>query len=91
MARFSHILVTHEYEAQDLLRLLKQGQSFEEVARRFSKCPSAARGGDLGELSRGRADEDFEDAAWALKPGEMTSLPVRTRFGYHLILRQNSI
>ena len=89
MAEISHILVAHEYEALDVLRLLKQGKSFEELAERFSKCPSAKQGGDLGDLKPGRADEDFEDAAFALKPGEMTPKPVRTRFGYHIILRKS--
>lgn len=89
MAKISHILVAHEYEAQDILRLLKQGKSFEELAQRFSKCPSAEKGGDLGELKEGRADADFEEAAFALKPGEQTAKPVRTRFGYHLIWRRS--
>lgn len=88
MAKISHILVTHQYEAEDVLRLLEKGKSFEELARRFSKCPSAESGGDLGDLKQGRADEDFEDAAFALKPGETTKKPVRTKFGYHLIWRR---
>jgi peptidylprolyl isomerase/peptidyl-prolyl cis-trans isomerase C len=89
MATFSHILVTHEYEAKDVLRLLKEGKSFEELARRFSKCPSSEAGGLLGEMKPGRADEEFEEAAFALKPGERTEKPVRTRFGYHVILRNS--
>jgi peptidyl-prolyl cis-trans isomerase C len=89
MASFSHILVAHDYEAQDILRLLKQGKSFAELARKFSKCPSAAEGGNLGEMKKGRLDEDFEEAAFALKPGEISAKPVKTRFGYHLILRNS--
>lgn len=89
MAKIFHILVTHEYEAQDLLRLLKQGKNFEDLARRYSKCPSAAQGGELGDLKPGRADADFEEVAFSLKPGEITWRPVRTRFGYHLILRKS--
>lgn len=89
MAKFSHILVTHQYEAEDVLKLLAKGQSFEELARKFSKCSSAASGGDLGDLKPGRADEDFEDAAFALKPGQQSSKPVRTKFGYHIILRRD--
>ncbi|MBC7370863.1 MAG: peptidylprolyl isomerase [Bdellovibrionaceae bacterium] len=89
MASFSHILVQHEYEAQDVLRLLNQGKSFAELAVRFSKCPSAPKGGDLGEMKKGRADEDFEDAAYLLAPGQMTTKPVKTKFGYHLILRNS--
>ena len=89
MAKISHILVTHEYEAEDLLKLLQKGKSFEELARKFSKCPSAAAGGDLGDLTPGRADEDFETAAFALKAGHYSSKPVRTKFGYHIILRRD--
>jgi peptidyl-prolyl cis-trans isomerase C len=89
MARFSHILVTHQYEAEDILKLLTKGKSFDELARRFSKCSSAPKGGDLGEIKPGRADEDFEDAAYALKPGHYSAKPIRTKFGYHIIFRHN--
>lgn len=88
MAKFSHILVTHQYEAEDVLKLLAKGRPFDELARRYSTCSSAASGGDLGELKPGRADEDFEDAAFALKPGQQSTKPVRTKFGYHIILRR---
>ena len=81
-----HILVSHEYEADDIRRKLEGGENFEEMARIFSKCPSSQQGGDLGKFPRGRMDENFEEAAFALKPGE-TSAAVRTRFGYHLIQR----
>lgn len=89
MAKFSHILVKHQYEAEDVLKLLAKGRPFDELARRFSTCSSAASGGDLGELKPGRADEDFEDAAFALKPGQTSAKPVRTKFGYHIILRRD--
>lgn len=84
--RARHILVEQRYEIEDLQRKLKQGESFEELARKFSKCPSSAAGGDLGRFGRGRMVEDFEEAAFALKVGEI-SPAVRTRFGYHLIRR----
>lgn len=82
-----HILVTHEYEAQDVLRLLKQGQEFEALAKKFSKCSSNAQGGDLGPIPYGAADENFEESALILKAGETTAKPVRSRFGYHIIRR----
>ena len=85
--RVSHILVDKEYEAQDLLRALNQGKSFEELAKKNSKCSSASVGGDLGEVSIARLDEDFADAALALKVGQISVKPVRTKFGYHLIKR----
>ena len=81
-----HILVEQEYEAKDVLRLLKEGKTFKELAEKFSCCPSAKNGGDLGEFGRGRMVESFDDAAFALDIDEI-SQPVRTRFGYHLIQR----
>ncbi|MES3038064.1 MAG: peptidylprolyl isomerase [Bdellovibrionota bacterium] len=85
--RVSHILVTHKYEAEDLLLKIKEGSSFSELATKFSTCPSRERGGDLGPISFGKADPDFEDEALKLKIGEASGQPVRTKFGYHLILR----
>lgn len=89
MAKFSHILVTHQYEAEDVLKLLAKGRPFDELARRYSTCSSAKSGGDLGEIIPGRAVEEFEDAAFGLKSGNYTSKPVRTKFGYHIILRRD--
>lgn len=84
--RASHILVDHEYEANDLLAKLKEGKTFEELAGKFSKCPSGDQGGDLGFFKKGMMVPEFEAAAFALAPGE-TSKPVKTQFGYHLIKR----
>lgn len=83
----AHILVTHGYQAEDLLKKLKEGQDFSLLAQKYSICPSASQGGDLGVLAVGKADSDFEEAALALKLGETSSAAVRTRFGYHLIKR----
>jgi peptidyl-prolyl cis-trans isomerase D len=61
------------------------GAKFDEVAKRESAdSGSAARGGDLGKITRGQLVPAFEQAAFALKPGEMSG-PVLTPFGYHLI------
>jgi peptidyl-prolyl cis-trans isomerase C len=81
-----HILVEQEYECQDLLKKLAEGKSFEELAKSFSKCPSSARGGDLGEFGRGRMVAHFDEAAFALQVNEVSPI-VRTQFGYHLIQR----
>lgn len=86
--KIRHILVVNEYEASDLARKLGQGVAFEDLARKFSTCPSSKAGGDLGDLTD-RAhllDQTFREAAENLAIGE-TSKPVRTRFGHHLILR----
>lgn len=82
-----HILVAYDYEAQDLLKKLREGKNFAELAQKFSKCPSAARGGDLGPVKMGAADENFEEASLCLKLGQVSISPVRTRFGFHIIKR----
>lgn len=84
--KIRHILVEHNYQAEDIVRLLQTGGDFSLLAQKYSTCPSGKMGGDLGDLTGKKLDEDFEFAASRLKPGE-TSGPVRTRFGYHLIHR----
>ncbi len=81
-----HILVEHEHEAQDLVKKLEDGKTFEELAKDFSKCPSGKSGGNLGEFGKGMMVAPFETAAFALEVGQ-TSGPVQTQFGYHLIKR----
>jgi peptidylprolyl isomerase/peptidyl-prolyl cis-trans isomerase C len=85
--RVSHILLQYDYEAQDVLRALQNGKSFEELAQKYSKCSSAKQGGDLGVFAEGRLDPDFEEVAFSLKVGQTTNKPVRTRFGFHIIRR----
>ncbi len=70
-----------------LLKKLKDGKSFSELAEKSSSCSSRSKGGDLGPIGLGRADADFEEAALDLKVGEVSNAPIRTRFGYHLIKR----
>jgi parvulin-like peptidyl-prolyl isomerase len=84
----AHILVEQEFEAQDLIKKLADGESFEELAQKFSKCPSGKQGGDLGPFGKGQMVAPFEEAAFALEPGEI-SQPVQTQFGYHLIKRNS--
>ena len=91
-----HILVEVEEDAPEMeqeqareridqiLAEPEMGRDFEELAREYSQCPSAAEGGDLGRFGRGEMVEAFEEAAFNLAPGEVSS-PVKTRFGWHLI------
>ena len=81
-----HILVEQAYEADDLLKKIADGESFSELAQKFSKCPSGQTGGDLGEFGKGRMVPAFEDAAFALEVDQVSG-PVQTQFGYHLIQR----
>ena len=84
-----HILVKNKFEAEDLLRMLKQGKIFEDLAKKFSTCSSAASGGDLGFVHPKKLDPDFFESAQMLKSGQISPSPVRTKFGYHLIKRES--
>jgi peptidyl-prolyl cis-trans isomerase C len=63
---------------------LKQGQDFESLARTYSEDPSGAKGGDLGYIRIGQVLKPFEEALFALKPGEISDV-VETNLGYHII------
>lgn len=75
-------------KAEDLIRQLKAGANFEDLAKKNSEDDgSKPSGGDLGNFSKGRMVPEFEQAAWALKPGEFSQTPVQTNFGFHIIKR----
>lgn len=82
--RASHILVKTEEEAKKLLEEIKNGADFAKLASEHSMCPSGREGGDLRFFGRGMMVKPFEDAAFALKKGEVSE-PVETQFGWHLI------
>lgn len=63
----------------------KKSALFADLAKANSACPSGARGGDLGEFGHGQMVQEFDKAAFALKVGEI-SAPVKTKYGYHLIM-----
>jgi peptidyl-prolyl cis-trans isomerase C len=80
-----HILVKTEAEAQDIEKQLAGGAKFEDIAKAKSiDTGSAGNGGDLGFFSMGQMVKPFEDAAFALKVGEV-SQPVQSQFGWHII------
>ena len=83
--RASHILVSGDVEMKKVQDELKAGMSFEDAAKKYSTCPSKEQGGDLGFFSKGQMVPEFEEAAFALKVGEVSSEPVKTQFGLHLI------
>lgn len=83
--RASHILVETEAEARQAITELAAGADFADVARRRSTGPTGAEGGDLGYFAQGEMLPAFSDAAFALKPGETTKDPVRTRYGWHVV------
>lgn len=81
----AHILVNSEKDAQNIMARIEKGEKFEDLAKRFSKCPSKSKGGNLGWFGKGDMVPEFEVAAFAAKKGEVVG-PVKTQFGYHLIL-----
>jgi peptidyl-prolyl cis-trans isomerase C len=84
--RARHILLATEAEARSALAEVRRpGADFAEVARRRSTDPGARNGGDLGFFKRGDMIAEFEQAAFALRPGEISPQPVRTQFGWHVI------
>ncbi|RTZ98465.1 MAG: peptidylprolyl isomerase [Deltaproteobacteria bacterium] len=63
---------------------VKAGGDFAALAKKYSEGPSGKNGGDLGYFGRGQMVKPFEDAAFALEPGQTSDI-VKTQFGYHLI------
>lgn len=81
-----HILVRTEEEARSILAELEAGADFEALAAERSLDPGTKqRGGSLGWFPRGQMVEPFENAAFALEPGETTKEPVQSQFGWHII------
>jgi foldase protein PrsA len=84
--KVSHILVKTEAEAQAIIDAINAGADFAEEAKTKSTDPaSKANGGDLGYIQKGVMVPEFETAAFALETGQMTTTPVKTQFGYHVI------
>ena len=83
--RASHILVADEDEMKKVRADLDAGMSFEDAARKHSSCPSKEQGGDLGFFSKEQMVPEFGDAAFAMKVGDVSTEPVKTQFGLHLI------
>lgn len=80
----SHILLEDEETAKKLSEEAKAGADFAELAKANSTGPSAPSGGDLGWFGPGQMVPTFQDAAFALEPGEISD-PVETQFGWHVI------
>lgn len=83
--RARHILVDDEAKAKEIIERLKKGAKFEDMAKEFSKDPSAERGGDLGYFIPEDMVKEFADAAFGLENGKFTETPVKTQFGWHII------
>lgn len=85
-----HILVESEDKANDIYDMIKNGLTFAEAATMHSSCPSKEQGGSLGTFGRGMMVPEFEEAAFNSEIGVITQ-PVKTQFGYHLILVEEKV
>jgi peptidyl-prolyl cis-trans isomerase C len=85
-----HILVKTEDEAKKVIAQLKKGKDFAELAKKESTGPSGPKGGDLGWFAAGQMVPPFSEAVKALKDKAYTTEPVKTQFGYHVILREEA-
>jgi len=80
-----HILLETEEKAREVLSEIQAGKDFAEAAKEHSTGPSGPNGGDLGYFAADAMVKPFSDAAFAMQAGEVSSEPVQTEFGWHLI------
>jgi len=83
--RARHILVPDEAQAKAIIKELQGGADFAALATKNSRDGSARQGGDLGFFVRREMVKPFSDAAFALDKGQITTTPVKTEFGWHVI------
>ncbi len=92
-AKARHILLANEKDAKAIIKELKDAKDkmakFIELAKTKSTGPSGPSGGDLGWFDRKKMVKEFSDAAFVLKKGKYTKKPVKTQFGYHVILLED--
>ena len=77
-------LAAAEAKANDLLKQIQAGASFEDMAKKDSDGPSASQGGDLGAFKRGTLAKELEDKTFAMKSGEVSDV-IRTKQGYVIL------
>jgi peptidyl-prolyl cis-trans isomerase C len=80
-----HILVKTEDEAKAVIKALEGGKDFAELAKEKSTDPNKSDGGDLGYFHKGQMVPEFETAAFAMNKGDVSKVPVKTQFGFHVI------
>jgi peptidyl-prolyl cis-trans isomerase D len=74
-----------QHRAEDLLKQVKGGANFEELAKKYSEDPGSAKeGGSLGWINRGQTVPEFEKSAFSLPKGQMSDV-VKSSFGFHII------
>ena len=73
--------------AKEIIKKLDKGEKFEDLAEEYSDDSSASDGGNVGYFNRGDMVSEFEEAAIELKVDEYTKKPVKSQYGYHIILK----
>ncbi|MDD7909309.1 MULTISPECIES: peptidylprolyl isomerase [Pseudovibrio] len=81
-----HILLETEEDAKAVIAELDGGADFAELAKEKSTGPSGQNGGQLGFFGKGQMVPEFEEAAFAQEPGSYSKEPVKSQFGFHVIL-----
>ncbi len=84
--RALHIMVATEDEAKEIKKLLNEGADFKELAKQRSKDPNAARGGDLGLITKGDLLPELDKALSSLSVGQISDI-IKTELGYHIFKR----
>jgi peptidyl-prolyl cis-trans isomerase C len=82
----SHILLKSKKDALEIIRKLEKKSKFSELAKKYSIGPSGKNDGQLGWFQSGQMVQAFEKATFKLKKGSITKIPVKTKFGYHVIM-----
>ena len=90
MVKAKHSLVDTKAQATKIKTDIDEGGSFDYYAQKYSKCPSGRNGGSLGYFVRGQMVPEFENAAFNAQVGKVTE-PVKTQFGWHLIMVEDKI
>lgn len=83
-AKAKHILVADEASAKEVIAKLNKGENFDDLAKEYSKEPA-----ELGYFTENLMVPEFAKAAFALKKGTYSKTPVKTQFGYHVILTED--
>jgi len=92
VVQLREILVDDRATAEKAISLLRanRNKNFGELARLYSKGPSAADGGDLGSFQRGELPEEFERVVFSLSPGTSSKI-VQSKYGYHIFLVEEKV
>ncbi len=85
-----HILVEKESTANELIKELKNGADFATLAKEHSTGPTGPNGGDLGWFDPRQMVPEFSKALATMKDGEFSTTPVKTQFGWHVILNEGN-